>query len=103
MQVHLSTITRSAIISTLAVLPFLVLELVNTPRPSTFPLSLFVLLWLVPFFVLLLLLPARRWLQDKNMAPQFWIRLIAAAVLYVFWLGVLIDQLPCFLGEPDCD
>lgn len=103
MQVHLGNITRSAIISTVIVLPFLVLELVNMPRPDSFPLSLFVLLWLLPFFVLLLLLPARRWLQDKSTAPHFWIRLISAALLYAFWLIVLIDQLPCFLGEPDCD
>lgn len=103
MQVHLGTITRSAIISTVVVLPFLVLELVNTQPQASFPLSLFVFLWLLPFFVLLLLLPARRWLHDKERLPQFWIRVLAAALLYAFWLIVLIDQLPCFLGVPDCD
>ena len=103
MQLHLGNITRSAIISTLVVLPFLVLELVNSNPNQAFPISLFLLLWVVPFFVLQLLLPARRWLQDKNSAPHFWIRLIAAALLYAFWLGILIDQLPCFLGEPNCD
>src|SRR5687767_1825353 len=96
-----ATVRNAAIISTLVVLPFLVLQVIHLPADGIFPLSLFFLLWLLPFFVLLLLLPLRLWWKEQK--PLFWVRLIAAALLYAFWLGVLVDQLPCFLGEPDCD
>ena len=71
---HWSTIALGSVVP---VLPLLALELVNRRQlPESFPLFLFLFLWV-----------------------------LGAVFLFVLAQGVrmVLDQLPCFLGVPNCD
>ena len=75
------------------VLPFVLLEAVNRGVDRNFPVVLFALMWLLASaFVAILMRPSRWWLRAALLIP------IAA-----FWVGLVVDQMPCFLGVPNCD
>lgn len=51
-------LTTPALISSVLVLPFLILELVNRPAfPQSFPLPLFAVMWLLPLSFILIVTP----------------------------------------------
>jgi hypothetical protein len=78
-----STPWLPAVVGILAVVPFALLELVNrSGLNEAFPFVLFVLLWVLP-------------------GVLFWV--IVLGVLAWFWIVILTDQMPCFLGVPNCD
>lgn len=96
-----------ALVGFALVLPFLILEWVNRRGiPGSFPIVLFGLLWLLPFLFTLVSTPIVRALsaRSRSLAARF---LLPRAVLLVFiawfWVSVTVDQLPCFLGVPNCD
>ncbi|HEX6181521.1 MAG TPA: hypothetical protein VFZ47_09750 [Chitinophagaceae bacterium] len=97
-----------AIISTIVILPFVVLELINQPASHTdFPFALFVLLCFVPLVYCLILLPMLRPAPatDKkrpNVVGLF-ARLVILVSLGMMWIITMLDQMPCFLGVPNCD
>ena len=88
------TLLVPAIAGTAAVLPLVLMEWWNRRGfPEGFPFVLFGLLWLLPAagaFVL-----ARPWALA--------LRVGLLAVLVWGWGAILLDQLPCFLGVPNCD
>ena len=97
-----------ALISSILVLPFLVLEWVNRRSyPEGFPILLFALLWLLPFLflrMLSLILGSTSAEGCKAVPlPHVLARGAALALLLWLWVSLLHDQLPCFLGVPNCD
>jgi hypothetical protein len=103
-----SALISPAIISSILVLPLMALELVNRRNyHEGFPISLFGLLWFLPLAFILILRPISR-----NVRPGFRIManpiilslgLILLTLIAGLWFGVILDQMPCFLGVPICD
>ena len=95
---------RSAIIGSLLVLPFVVLELVNT---GSFPIPLFVVMWLLGFSFMFIAMPVARVVRDRNIQivrPLSLVSRVVCLILIVFfWVGLALDQMPCFLGVSNCD
>lgn len=81
-----------------SMLPFLALELRN--QPGQLPLFLFGTLWLLGASFVALLLPVLR-NRPRPAATLLWITL--SIVVACVWAGVVMDQMPCFLGVPYCD
>jgi hypothetical protein len=96
-------------VSSLLVMPFAILESVNTAltrQNAPGIVLLFGLLWVLPVIFLVLMLPVARTLTAGHERTAFFRLLvnIGFAVLVVAaWGGILLDQLPCFLGVPNCD
>ena len=116
MKQSMSSLKAPAIMSFLLVLPFLVLDLVLKVTLRLHALNLkhaldfavvFGLLWLLPTTFLVILMPLVRNVRAGNdrMAQPLRLMLRAAvlALIALFWGGILLDQLPCFLGIPNCD
>ena len=114
---HITSNFRApAIISFLLVLPFMILDLVFNGATRLQALSLkhaldfavvFGLLWLLPTSFLVILMPIVRNVRAGNnlMAhpPSLMLRAAVFALIVLLWAGILLDQLPCFLGVPNCD
>ena len=96
----------AAIISTVLVLPFAILELRNQPV-ADFPIPLFVTLWLLPAASFLILTPLVRHIRAGNRVTADPLRLllrIAAVMAFAFmWGAIVFDQMPCFMGVANCD
>ena len=103
----LTTLRAPVIIGFILVLPLMGLELINRPYTSgNFPFPLFVLLWLLPVIFMLLLIPVVRMFRtEKNVKGSFSLlaRVAVMIALAWFWIGIVLDQMPCFLGVPNCD
>jgi len=96
------------IISLFLVLPFMILELINLRSSQQgFPVVLFALMWLLTFAFILILMPIVRSLRGENRNLKNPITLLPNVVLLTLIAGILvsliIDQMPCFLGIPNCD
>lgn len=97
-----------ALISSFLVLPFIALELINRRSlPEGFPVVLFVSMWLLPLSFILILMPILRNLRAEKRSKTNLLSLIPRVVLLIFiawfWVGLVLDQMPCFLGVPNCD
>lgn len=90
-------------------LPFAVLELAANPNPASAPdlAVLFGLLWLLPTAFVALAAPIVRGARAGHgilaNPAGILLRLLLLLLLAVAWTGLLIDQMPCFLGVPNCD
>jgi hypothetical protein len=87
-----------AIVSAMLVLPFMVLEAVNRRRfDDDLPAALFVVMWLLLFLFggTLLTRPRGRVLLAA--------KLVGLLAIGSIWVSLVFDQLPCFLGVPNCD
>jgi hypothetical protein len=96
------------LISSGLVLPFMVLEWVNRRAfHEEFPFVLFAFMSLQSLIILLLLTPAlRRLLANGSLRALklgHWVGLVVGVLVAVGYVNVVIDQLPCFLGVPNCD
>ena len=96
-----------ALVGFALVLPLMILEWINTRGfHEGFPIVLFGLLWLLSFLFTLISTPIVRALsaRSRSLTAQ---RLLPRAVLLIFiawfWVSVTADQMPCFLGVPNCD
>jgi hypothetical protein len=103
-----ATFATPAIVASLVVLPFVIIEAINTRGFSEgFPLALFVVMWLLPAAFTLVLTPILRRLRAGGRAAAHPGALVPRVLLLIliawFWLSLVIDQLPCFLGVPNCD
>ena len=109
MKSMLTNLKSPALVSFLVVLPFMVMELVNRRNFNEgFPIPLLVFMWLLPILFILTVMPIVRNLRRAGNSIianpiAFLIRVIFLAFLVWMWFGVLIDQMPCFLGVPNCD
>ena len=97
-----------SIISSLLVLPFMILESANRQNfGDGFPIALFVFMWLLALAFVALLLPILRSLPAGNRLMSNPLSLLPRVVLLVLiawlWVSVVVDQMPCFLGVPNCD
>jgi len=96
------------IISSVLVLPFTILEFVNRRAfYEDFPIPLFAIMWILPFSFIFILTPIVRNLRahDRTTANPLSLLLGVAALILLAWLwvGLIHDQMPCFLGVPKCD
>ncbi len=103
-----TSLRSPVIISFILVFPFIILELVNRRNfPENFPIVLFGLLWLLPIIFIVTLTPIIQTVRTGNsvMAKPISLLLRVALLLFIawFWSGIVIDQMPCFLGVPNCD
>jgi len=108
MKAIFTTLRSPAIISSILVLPFMILELMNRRSfHEGFPIPLFGILWLLPVAFILILMPIVRNVQAGNriMADPISLLLRVAFLILIAWLwsGIILDQMPCFLGVPNCD
>ena len=108
MQSVLKTFGSSALISLLLILPLMIMEVVNRRNfNEDFPIGLFVMLWLLPVLFILTGMPILRNVRAGNsilVKPVILlIRVVFLILIVWFWGNLLIDQMPCFLGVPNCD
>jgi hypothetical protein len=96
-----------ALISALHVLPFMIMEVVNRRNlPEGFPIPLFVFMWLLGLTLLALVMPILRSLATGNRAmanPSLLLRGVFLILIASVWATLVADQMPCFLGVPNCD
>jgi hypothetical protein len=100
----------AAAISFFLVLPFAILDLLFNPlrRQNLLdPLALFGLLWLLPMVFIVVLAPVVQSVRAGNNVltnPVTLLFKVAFLVVIAWAWGVaLFDQLPCFIGVPNCD
>lgn len=108
MKSILLNLRSPVIISSILVIPFMLLEWVNRRSfHEGFPLILFALLWILPLAFLLILMPVLRNARAGKGILANPIRLVTSFALLIFiaalWVGLITDQMPCFLGVPNCD
>lgn len=106
----IANLGSAALISCIFVLPFAVLEsLFNSVTKQNAPglVVLFGLLWLLPMAFIVILTPIVRTVRAGNSIRvnplQLLFRVAFLALIAMMWGGIIIDQLPCFLGIPNCD
>jgi cation transport ATPase len=97
-----------AIISTLLVLPLVSLEVINRRSfAESFPVPLFGTLWLLSVAFLLTLMPVVRTLRAGDTIKSHRVSILARVAFLILvawlWVSLLLDQMPCFLGVPNCD
>jgi hypothetical protein len=91
------------------VLPFMLLEGITTSGFARlgFPLGLFTFMWLFAVIFVLILMPIVRAMRAGNIAtanPLFIaLKVVFMGLMAWAWIGLVIDQMPCFLGVPNCD
>lgn len=100
----------AALISVVLVLPFAILEYLNrtvNQQSASSAIVLFGVLWLLPMAFVFILAPIVRHLRTGNsvMAHPFNLlfRIVCLSAIAMFWGRLIIDQMPCFLGVPNCD
>ncbi len=96
------------LINSILVLPLILLELMNRQGfHEDFPLALFGILWLLPVAFFLTLLPiVQRARAGETITTRPLGLLLSGALLIliaVLWTAIIQDQMPCFLGVPNCD
>ncbi|HKQ78774.1 MAG TPA: hypothetical protein VJ810_34065 [Blastocatellia bacterium] len=111
MNNHVKSIGAAALISLILVVPFAILELLSNAETSlnliNFPILVFGLLWLLAtvFFIIVGAILRTVRAGDSLLASPFTLllRLVFLTVVAWLWGSLFIDQLPCFLGVPNCD
>ena len=104
----LKRIGISALLGFATVLPFALLELVNRREfHEAFPFSLFLGMWgLQTAFSFALLSVIRKIRAAENTRTRLVGLLLGIFIMALaawFWTGLLLDQMPCFLGVHYCD
>ena len=108
MQTPRTNLRLASLISLLFVIPFMIMELVNRRNFNEgFPFPLFALMWILPTIFIFVTMSIVRNVRAGNNILANPIVLMLGFILLVFialfWAGLLIDQMPCFLGVPNCD
>ena len=89
----------ASLTSTILLAPLAFLELRYASQSySSFPYVLFAVLWLLSFAFVITAVPLVRGRRGSVLG-----RLAIMSVFAVLWIGIVQDQLPCFLGVPNCD
>jgi hypothetical protein len=101
--------TVSVIAGAALVAPFMILESVNTEgfRTAGFPGALFVFMWLLGASFLLTAAAVVQRVRTSERGSSGPLKLLTGVALSIavawFWIGLVVDQMPCFLGVPNCD
>lgn len=100
----------AAAIGVIVVLPLVILQSLNVairPEQITDLLALFGLVWFLSAAFVLLLLSLVRPMQTEGALPANHGHRVMSVILLVLiavaWSGLMADQMPCFLGVPNCD
>ncbi len=96
------------VLSLFLVLPFIFMEWVNRRHyKEGFPIPLFIVLWLLPVLFMAVLKPILQTFRAGNgilaQPVHFFFRIISLVLIAWLWTGILLDQMPCFLGVVNCD
>lgn len=97
-----------ALIGVLFVIPFIVMEVVNTRNiNAVFNIPLFGIMWLLPTIFIIILMPVIRNVRTGNSFAAKPVTLVLSILFLVLialaWGSIVADQMPCFLGAPNCD
>ena len=108
MSARFENLKTPAIVSAVLVSPFMILEMVNRRNLNAgFPRVLFGLMWLLAMSFMIILMPLLRRLPggSRNIPKPVSIlpRVIPLILIAGMWLALVLDQMPCFLGVPNCD
>jgi len=108
MNPKLKRLFTPVLLGLLCVLPFAVMEIVNLGRiPDPFPYAIFLYLWLMFALFLICLFAIIRLAKSRvNKQERLPALLLNALVLLFTVMSIvylLADQMPCFLGVPNCD
>lgn len=108
MNPKLKRLFTPVLLGLLCVLPFAVMEIVNLGRiPDPFPYAIFLYLWLMFALFLICLFAIVRLAKSRvNKQERLPALLLNALVLLFTVMSIvylLADQMPCFLGVPNCD
>jgi len=104
----LVSIKSPALISLIFVVPFMIMETVNRRSfDQGFPIPLFIMMWLLPLLFIITLMPIVRSIRAGNnllVSPvALLLRVVTLVFIALMWTGIVLDQMPCFLGVPNCD
>jgi hypothetical protein len=107
----LTTFGAAALFSLILGAPFAFLEIHNNAAVGSsslhFPFALFVVLWLLPTAFFLIVAPIVRSLRAGEKVLAHPVALLFRVALLILlataWGGLINDQMPCFLGLPNCD
>lgn len=104
------SLKSAALISLILTLPFVILESLHqtiTRQNAPGLLMLFGLLWLLPTAFIVVLVPLVQTVRAGNSVNanslNLLLRVAFLALIAMIWGGLLMDQLPCFMGVPNCD
>jgi hypothetical protein len=108
MQALFTNLRLPALVSVVLILPFMIMEVINRRNFNEgFPIVLFVILWLLPALFILTVTPIVRNVRVGSSIMARPLLLLLKVVFLAFivwmWFGIMIDQMPCFLGVPNCD
>ncbi len=108
MKTFLTNFKSPALLGLLFVIPFMIMEVVYTQNiKAVFNIPLFGIMWLLPTIFILILMPIVRNIRGGNSLLASPVSLLISVTLLLLigfmWTGILIDQMPCFLGVPNCD
>ena len=102
-----ATLSVAAVTGAVLVLPLLLLEWMNTRGfPAGFPAALFLFLWILGAAFVVILMPMLRTRADGRRATPSIAdaaRVVLLMVIAAVWVTLVTDQMPCFLGFPNCD
>ena len=97
----------SAIAASVLVVPFMILEVINQDLSGGFPVVLFVVMWGLAVAFISILMPILRSLQPgyRNVPNASLVlpKILLLIGIAWFWIALVLDQMPCFLGVPNCD
>ena len=101
-------LATAAAIGAVVVIPFAILEWMNTQGfENGVPVALFGFLWFLTIAFIVILLPMVRTASAgnglKTNPGSFAPRIVMLMLIAWMWMSVVIDQMPCFLGVPNCD
>ena len=75
--------------------------------PEGFPIVLFGVMWILPLSLILIVMPLVRGRSAGEREPASPFSLLSRGVLAILiawlWVAIVRDQMPCFLGVPNCD
>jgi hypothetical protein len=108
LKTTVSDLGIGAIAGAAVTVPLMALEMVLGQVPfAGLPMTLFSILWLMPTTIIVSGAPIARSIRSgkdlfANPVTLFF-RAAFMNLIAVFWIGLLYDQMPCFLGVPNCD
>jgi hypothetical protein len=96
---------RSALLGLAVIAPFAAMELINRRAYNEdFPFVLFGGMWLIySVFVAILLTLVKDLRAGTNSPLSLIVRGVILIAISVAWVGLVADQMPCFLGVRYCD
>jgi hypothetical protein len=106
----LITFCAAVLIGLILAMPFAILEfrynVVNTRKIPDY-IVLFGFLWILPTTFFFTVAPIVRTLRAGNSVlahpVTLFFRVAFLVLIAIMWTGIIHDQLPCFLGAPNCD